>query len=121
MLISVFFHNVKTLFNIVGVPLNQEYTSFEIYAVTVKISMTECHRWTVRLTIYSNTAVYMGEIIKINPVICLLKHLVVRLRCIFSGAERTVTIKTGYKKFHFTQWDKYSYKTDCYMKILKSN
>ena len=37
-----------------------EIQSFEIYAVTIKISMTEYHHWINRLTIYSNTAVY-GE------------------------------------------------------------
>ena len=42
-------------------PINsQEYKSFEIYEVTIKISMTEYHHWINRLTVYSNTAVY-GE------------------------------------------------------------
>ena len=39
---------------------SQEYKSFEIYAVNIKISMSEYHLWINgdRLTIYSNTAVY---------------------------------------------------------------
>ena len=55
---------LKTLFNIVEAPLkkllkfdvcvvwssdgplnSQEYKSFELYALSVKISMTECHHW----------------------------------------------------------------------------
>ena len=73
----------KTLFNLVEAPFtkllnfdvcvvwgwsdgpinNQEYNSFEIYAVIIKISMTEYHQWInghYRLTVYFNTAVY-GE------------------------------------------------------------
>ena len=72
---------LKTLFNIAEAPFkellnfdvcvvwwcsdrpinSQEYKSFDIYAVSIKISMTEYHHWiTVWLTIYFNTAVY-GE------------------------------------------------------------
>ena len=72
---------LKTLFNIVEAPYktllncdagvvwrcsdgpinSQEYKSFEIHAVTVKISMTEYHHWiNGQLTIYYNTAVYGG-------------------------------------------------------------
>ena len=38
---------------------SQEFKSFEIYAVTIKISMTEYHHWlTVTLTIYSNSSLW---------------------------------------------------------------
>ena len=70
---------LKTLFNIVEAPFkkllifdvcvvwwcsdgpinSQEYKSFEIYAVSIKISMTEYHHWINGLAdhLYSNTAV----------------------------------------------------------------
>ena len=69
---------LKTLFNIVEAPFNfffelwclccidgpihsQEYKSFEIYEVTIKISMTEYHHWiNSQASNYSNTTVY-GE------------------------------------------------------------
>ena len=75
---------LKTLFNIVEAPLllffniyfdvcvawwcsdgpvnSQEYKSFEIYAVSIKISMTEYHHWINDLVdhLFYNTAVY-GE------------------------------------------------------------
>ena len=40
------------------------YNSFQIYAVTIKTSMTEYHHLmthNIRLTIYSKTAVYDGN------------------------------------------------------------
>ena len=73
--------HLKTLFNIVEAPFkillnfdvcavwwcsdgpinSQEYTRFEIHAVSIKISMTEYHHWiNGLLTIYAYTTVY-GE------------------------------------------------------------
>ena len=46
-------------------PINsQEYKRFEMYAVTIKISMTEYHHWINRHTIYSNTAVYGEKLVR---------------------------------------------------------
>ena len=56
---------MSVLFNTQMESINsQSYKSFEIYAVTIKISMNEYHHWINRqdlCQVYSNTGVYGGK------------------------------------------------------------
>ena len=75
---------------------SQEYKSFEIDTVTIKISMTEyhhlinCQTYNVHCMVYSNTAVYEGnEYDKSGhlSIFTSLKHVMVLLRCKFFRAS----------------------------------
>ena len=85
------FYSLKTLFNIVEAwlkkllnfegcvvwwcsdgPINsQEYESFEIYAVTIKIFLTEFHHWINGQAHLCQHSSLRGETKKTNPVTCL--------------------------------------------------